>query len=63
MIKEEISIEFDMEARKNSAEVKHAVSIVTASSDKLKALGWKANVTLEDACRRMMKYYDIETDV
>jgi len=62
-VKEEISIEFDMEARKNSAEVKHAVSIVTASSDKLKALGWKANVTLEDACRRMMKYYDIETDV
>lgn len=58
--KEKIGIEFDMEARKKNVEVKHALSIVTASSEKLRALGWNPHVPIEEACRKMMTYYGIE---
>lgn len=58
--KNAVLIEFDMEARENSVEVKHAISVVTASSEKLRELGWKAYISIEDSCRRMMSYYGIE---
>ncbi len=40
-------------------EVKHAVSRVCASSEKLRGLGWRAQVSLPEACRRMMSYYSV----
>ena len=62
-VKENIPIEFDMEARRKDVEVKHAISVVTASSEKLKGLGWTPKISIKDACRRMLRYYDIETDI
>ncbi len=59
--KEKINIEFNMETRKKDEEVKHAISVVTASSEKLRMLGWLPHVSIEDACRKMMTYYGIET--
>lgn len=58
--KQQIDIEYDMEARKHDAEVRHAVSYVTASSEKLRDLGWIPQISLEDACKNMMNYYGIE---
>lgn len=40
-------------------EVKHAVSRVCASSEKLRGLGWSPQVSLEEACQRMMSYYSV----
>lgn len=59
--KEQINIEYDMEARKYDVEVKHAVSYVAASAEKLRGLNWEPKISLEDACRNMMAYYGIET--
>lgn len=57
--KETVEIEFNLETREN-AEVKHAVSIVTACSDKLRNLGWYPKISISDACKKMMMYYGIE---
>lgn len=43
----------------NDLEVTHAVSRVCASSEKLRGLGWKSEISLEEACRRMMSYYSV----
>ena len=59
--KEQIDIERSMEADKYDVEVEHAVSYVTASSEKLRSLGWMPRISLEDACKNMMNYYGIET--
>lgn len=59
--KEQIDIERSMEADKYDVEVKHAISYVTASSEKLRSLGWMPRISLEDACKNMMNYYGIET--
>lgn len=59
--KEPIDIEFNIKTRMQDEEVKHAISVVTASSDKLRKIGWKPQVSIEDACKKMMAYYDIET--
>ena len=59
--KEQIDIERSMETDKYDVEVKHAVSYVTASSEKLRSLGWMPRISLEDACKNMMHYYGIET--
>lgn len=59
--KEKIGIEFDIDARKKEIEVKHAIPVVTASSEKLRSLGWAPSVSLVDACKKMMTYYGIET--
>lgn len=39
--------------------VTHAVSRVCASSEKLRGLGWLPQVSLAEACRRMMSYYSV----
>lgn len=39
--------------------VTHAISRVCASSEKLRGLGWSPQVSLKEACRRMMSYYSI----
>ena len=54
-----IQVDFNRETRKNDPAVKHAVSRVCTSSDKLSSLGWSEQVSLEEACRRMMTYYGI----
>lgn len=58
---EDVSISFNMQTRTSDPAVTHAVSVVTASSEKLRATGWEPHVGLYDACRRMMSYYDIKT--
>lgn len=60
-VQDKITIEFDMEARKKDIEVGHAISVVTASSEKIRSLGWKPSVNIVDACKKMMSYYGIET--
>lgn len=57
---EDIKILFNLGKRSDPA-VKHAVSRVTAKSDALRKLGWKPQVSLRDACLRMMNYYGIKT--
>lgn len=59
--KEEMKVEFNLTTREQDIEVKHAISIVTASTDKIRKLGWQPEVSLEESCRRMMNYYGIET--
>lgn len=59
--KEQIHIEYDMEAGKYDEEVKHAISYVAESSEKLRGLGWIPQISLEDACKNMMNYYGIGT--
>ena len=57
----DVKISYNMETRANDPGVKHAISAVIASSQKLSALGWKPVVDLEESCRRMMNYYGIKT--
>lgn len=60
-VKQQVDIDFNMETRKNNAEVKHAISVVTASSVKLRSLGWRPIVSTEEACKKMLSYYGVET--
>lgn len=53
-----VEVMFDEEARQRDPAVKHAVSRVCADSGKLRSLGWKAQVSLREACQRMMNYYE-----
>lgn len=57
---ENVEISYNMATRNNDPAVKHAVSVVTANSDKLCSLGWKPKVSLIEACRKMMQYYNID---
>ncbi|MCI8550078.1 MAG: NAD-dependent epimerase/dehydratase family protein [Lachnospiraceae bacterium] len=54
-----ISVEFNEETRKTDPAVRHAVSRVCASSEKLRGLGWNPQISLEESCRRMMDYYQV----
>lgn len=58
--KELVEIEFNETTRKTSEEVKHAVSVVTANAEKLKALGWDAKVSIKESCEKMLEYYGVE---
>lgn len=42
-----------------TVEVKEALPCVLGSSEKLRGLGWKASVSLEDGIRRTLQYYNI----
>ena len=59
--KEKMKVEFNLVTREQDIEVKHAISVVTASSGKIRKLGWRPEVTLEEASNKMMNYYGIET--
>lgn len=54
-----VSIEYNMETRTTDPAVTNVVSVVCGESKKLCSLGWKAQVSLKDACARMMKYYEV----
>lgn len=54
-----VKVSFNENTRKNDIAVKHAISRVCVSSKKLSELGWKAEVSLEESCRRMMSYYAV----
>lgn len=54
-----IPVVFNEETRKSDPAVRHAVSRVCVSSEKLRNLGWNSQVSLKEACRRMMTYYGI----
>lgn len=58
-VADKVKISYDMEKRNHDPAVKHAVSVVTASSAKLQSLGWKPFVSLDESCRRMMISYGI----
>lgn len=53
-----VEVVFNYEER-NSIEVKGALSIVTGSSEKLTALGWKPFYSLSEGSSRMMEYYGL----
>ena len=55
-----VQIKYNMETRKKDPGVIHAVSYVCGNSSKIRALGWNSHVTLEETCKRMMRYYGIE---
>ncbi len=55
-----INISFNMETRKKDPAVMQAVAVVCGCSDKIRSLGWKPEVPLNEACRRMMAYYGME---
>lgn len=52
-----IKISYIMETRTKDPAVTQVVSVVCGSSDKIRSLGWKQEVPLSEACRRMMAYY------
>lgn len=56
---EDVEIAYNISARITDPSVKHAVSVVTASSEKLRGLGWKPVVPLKEACYKMMRYYGV----
>lgn len=52
-----VQICYDMETRKKDPAVIQAVSVVCGSSDKIRSLGWKPDISLSKACQRMLEYY------
>lgn len=52
----EASVVFDY-SKRDSPEVKEALSVVTGDSGKLRALGWKSRITLEAGIERTLSYY------
>lgn len=54
-----VTIEYNMETRTTDPAVTNVVSVVCGESKKLCSLGWNAQVSLKDACARMMKYYGV----
>jgi nucleoside-diphosphate-sugar epimerase len=52
-----VMVEFD-ESKRDLPEVKHALSIVIGSSEKLRSLGWQPKVSLKVACERLLEYYE-----
>ena len=53
-----IKISYNMETRRKDPAVTQAVSVVCGCSKKIRSLGWKQEVSLKEACQRMMAYYD-----
>lgn len=53
-------ITYNMKTRTSDPAVTQVVSMVCTSSEKLRALGWNADVDLQSACKRMMKYYGLK---
>lgn len=56
----DVEIEYDISQR-TTIEVTEAKSIVIGDSTKLKNLGWSAQISLDEACKRMMNSYGVET--
>ena len=56
----EISIKYDMTARQNDPAVTKAISVVCGDSSKLRGLSWKPYVSLETACDRLLKFYNVK---
>lgn len=54
-----ISIAYNMETRKKDPAVLQALDSVCGDASKLKALGWTHQLSLEEACRRMMRHYGL----
>ncbi len=54
-----IRIAYNMETRATDPAVTRAISVVCGDSGKLRSLGWKPEVSLPVACRRMMTYYGV----
>ncbi len=52
---EEIAIRFDLAQRRNP-EVTHALSVVCANAQKLRYLGWKPQISLEESVKRLITY-------
>lgn len=52
----EASVAFD-HSRRDTLEVKEALSVVTGDSSKLRALGWRSRVSLEAGIERTLSYY------
>ena len=53
-------IVFD-DSKRNTPEVKGALSVVTGDSEKLRGLGWKAEVSLDEGIQRTLQFYSDKT--
>lgn len=54
-----VSITFNMETHKSDPAVTQVVSSVLGDSSKLRELGWQSQISLSEACERMMRYYGL----
>lgn len=55
----EIRITYNMKTRVSDPAVTQTISTVCGSSEKLRRLGWEAKVSLSEACKRIMQFYDV----
>lgn len=55
----DIRISYNMETRIADPAVTQAISRVCGNSEKIRMLGWRPQVSLMEACKRMMAYYGL----
>ena len=53
-----VEVAFNYATRNSDKEVLHAVSVVTAASTKIRELGFVPKISLEEACKKMINYYN-----
>lgn len=55
----DIRITYNLETRVTDPMVTEVISMMCGSSAKLRGLGWRPKVSLDEACKRMMRFYGL----